>query len=94
MRLCIGSPFILGINDVYPAQMLTYLKPFGIPPGFFFNFNVRHVKTGVRRVVFSPFRLPSCALVCLCGFLSSCGLSLARGWRVTPPASPLEKEWG
>jgi GxxExxY protein len=38
-------------NDVHPAQMLTYLKLSGISLGFLFNFNVRHFKTGVLRVV-------------------------------------------
>ncbi|MDR2072165.1 MAG: GxxExxY protein [Spirochaetaceae bacterium] len=39
------------LNDVHLAQMLSCLKLSGISLEFLFNFNVRHFKTGVRRVV-------------------------------------------
>jgi GxxExxY protein len=40
-----------GFNDVHLAQMLSYLKlgKFGL--GYLLNFNVRHMKHGIKRVV-------------------------------------------
>jgi len=39
------------VNDVYLAQLLTYLKLSGCKLGMLINFNVALLKTGVRRVV-------------------------------------------
>ncbi len=39
------------INEVYLAQVLTYLKLSGCKLGLLINFNVAHLKNGIRRVV-------------------------------------------
>jgi GxxExxY protein len=41
------------IEPVHQAQMLSYLKLSGCPVGLLINFNVKQLKTGVRRVVHS-----------------------------------------
>jgi GxxExxY protein len=38
-------------HDIHPAQMLTYLKLTDLPVGILMNFNVRHLKDGIRRFV-------------------------------------------
>ncbi len=40
------------LNDVHFAQILTYLKLSGCKLGLLANFNVRHLKDGIKRVVF------------------------------------------
>jgi GxxExxY protein len=39
------------MNPVYEAQLLTYLKLTGIRLGFLINFNVPHLKDGIKRMV-------------------------------------------
>ena len=39
------------LNDVHLAQILTYLKISGCHLGLLVNFNCRHLKDGIRRVV-------------------------------------------
>jgi hypothetical protein len=39
------------LNDVHMAQMLTYLKLSGCKLGYLINFNVAHLKNGIKRVV-------------------------------------------
>jgi GxxExxY protein len=39
------------MNEVYLAQILTYLKLSGCRLGFLINFNVSLIKNGIRRVV-------------------------------------------
>ena len=39
------------MNPLYDAQLLTYLKITGCRLGFLINFNVRHLKDGVKRFV-------------------------------------------
>lgn len=39
------------LNDVHLAQVLTYMKLSGSKLGYLINFNVRHLKDGIRRVV-------------------------------------------
>ena len=38
-------------NPVYDAQLITYLKLTGIRLGFLINFNVVHLKEGIKRIV-------------------------------------------
>ena len=40
-----------GINDIHLSQILTYLKLSGCPIGLFINFNVRHLRDGIKRVI-------------------------------------------
>ena len=39
------------INEVHFAQILTYLKLSGCKLGLLVNFNVRHLKDGIKRVI-------------------------------------------
>jgi GxxExxY protein len=40
------------MNPVYEAQLMTYLRLSGIRLGFLINFNVPHLKNGIKRMVF------------------------------------------
>jgi GxxExxY protein len=40
-------------NDVHYAQILTYLKLSGCKLGLLINFNVRHLKDGIKRIILS-----------------------------------------
>jgi GxxExxY protein len=50
-KLIIKNKSVKEINDIYMAQILSYMRLSGILLGFLFNFNVRSFKNGVRRVV-------------------------------------------
>jgi GxxExxY protein len=39
------------LNDVHMAQILTYMKISGCKLGLLINFNCRHLKNGIRRVI-------------------------------------------
>jgi GxxExxY protein len=39
------------LNDIHMAQILTYMKLSGCKLGLLINFNCRHLKDGIRRVV-------------------------------------------
>ena len=39
------------MNAVFDAQLLTYLRLSGIRLGFLINFNVPHLKDGIKRIV-------------------------------------------
>jgi len=39
------------MNPLYEAQLLTYLKMTGCRLGFLINFNVTHLKDGIKRIV-------------------------------------------
>ncbi len=41
------------LNDIHMSQILTYLKLSGCNLGLLVNFNVRHLKEGIKRVIFS-----------------------------------------
>ncbi len=39
------------MHPIYEAQLITYLKLTGIRLGFLINFNVVHLKDGIKRIV-------------------------------------------
>ena len=39
------------LNDVHMAQILTYMKISGSKLGLLINFNCRHLKDGIRRII-------------------------------------------
>ena len=39
------------LNDVHMAQILTYMKISGCKLGLLINFNCRHLKDGIRRII-------------------------------------------
>ncbi len=42
---------IKSLEDIHLAQMLTYLKLSGCKLGLLVNFNVKHLKDGIKRVI-------------------------------------------
>ncbi len=50
-KLIIEIKAVEAINEVYLAQVLTYLKLSECKLGLLINFNVAHLKNGIRRVV-------------------------------------------
>ena len=55
--LMVENKFIIEIksvealNDVHLAQILTYLRLSGCKLGLLINFNVKYLKTGIKRVI-------------------------------------------
>jgi GxxExxY protein len=39
------------MNPVYEAQIMTYLRLSNVRLGFLINFNVKHLKDGIKRFV-------------------------------------------
>ena len=39
------------MNPVYEAQIMTYLRLTAVRLGFLINFNVKHLKDGIKRFV-------------------------------------------
>jgi len=50
-RLILEIKAVEGINDVHLAQLLTYLKLADCRLGLIMNFNVLHLRNGIRQVV-------------------------------------------
>ena len=50
-RLIIEIKSVDLLADVHSAQVLTYLKLSGCRLGLLFNFNVLHLKSGIRRFI-------------------------------------------
>jgi GxxExxY protein len=40
-----------GLNEIHFSQILTYLKLSGCKLGLLINFNVRHLKDGIKRII-------------------------------------------
>ncbi len=57
LDLLVENKFIIevkaveALNDVHLAQTLTYLRLAGCKLGLLLNFNVTHLKNGIRRVI-------------------------------------------
>ena len=39
------------MNPVFEAQIMTYLRLSGVRLGFLINFNVKHLKDGIKRFI-------------------------------------------
>jgi GxxExxY protein len=39
------------MNSIYEAQLITYLRLSKVRLGFLINFNVSHLKDGIKRIV-------------------------------------------
>ncbi|MBX7054545.1 MAG: GxxExxY protein [Pyrinomonadaceae bacterium] len=50
-KLVIETKAVELISDIYMAQVLTYLRLSGCRLGLLLNFNVRSLRSGIRRVV-------------------------------------------
>ena len=44
------------MNSVYEAQIMTYLRLSNIRLGFLINFNVKHLKDGIKRFVYKMIK--------------------------------------
>jgi len=51
-KLILELKAVEALNDVHLAQLLTYLKLSGCKLGLLINFNVAHLRNGIKRVVF------------------------------------------
>jgi GxxExxY protein len=49
-KLILELKTVEALNDVHLAQMLTYLKLSGCKLGLLINFNVAHLRNGIKRV--------------------------------------------
>ena len=45
---------VAGIDPIFIAQGLTYLKLSGLPVGLIINFNVKVLVSGLRRLIWTP----------------------------------------
>ena len=52
-KIIVEIKSIDAFNDVHYAQILTYLKLSGCKLGLLINFNVRHLKEGIKRIISS-----------------------------------------
>jgi GxxExxY protein len=50
-KLIVEIKSVEGLTDIHSAQLLTYLKLSGCRLGLLFNFNVTHLKSGIRRLI-------------------------------------------
>jgi GxxExxY protein len=50
-KLIVENKAVKQFSDIHLAQILTYMRLSGISLGFILNFNVRHFKDGIKRVV-------------------------------------------
>ena len=50
-RIVIELKAVEELNDIHLAQVLTYLKLGGYRLGLLVNFNVKHLRNGIKRVI-------------------------------------------
>jgi len=50
-QIIIENKAVSEVTDIHLAQLMSYMKLSGISLGFLFNFNVRLLKNGIKRVV-------------------------------------------
>lgn len=50
-KIVIELKSVEALNDVHTAQVLTYLKLGKFPIGYLMNFNVKSLKSGIRRFI-------------------------------------------
>jgi GxxExxY protein len=53
-RLIVELKAVETIMPIHKSQIISYLKAASIPLGLLINFNVRMMRDGIQRVVFSP----------------------------------------
>jgi GxxExxY protein len=53
-RVIVEVKSVSGLDPVFDAQMLTYLRASHLPLGLLINFNTSLLKNGVRRYVLTP----------------------------------------
>jgi GxxExxY protein len=50
-KIIVEAKAVEALNDVYKAQLLTYLKLTGLKLGLLINFNVLILKSGLKRII-------------------------------------------
>jgi GxxExxY protein len=50
-RVIVELKSVEKMNPIYEAQLMTYLRLSGLRLGYLINFNVRHLKDGIKRIV-------------------------------------------
>lgn len=50
-KIIVELKSVEALNDLHLAQILTYLKLASLKLGLLVNFNVKHLKDGIRRVI-------------------------------------------
>ena len=50
-KVIIEVKSVESLNDIYLAQVLTYMKLSGCKLGYLLNFNVKQLKDGIKRIV-------------------------------------------
>jgi GxxExxY protein len=50
-KIIVEIKAVEALNDVHMAQVLTYMKLSGSRLGYLINFNVAHLKNGIKRVI-------------------------------------------
>ena len=50
-KLILEIKSVEALNEIHFAQVLTYLKLSGCKLGLLINFNVQHLKDGIKRIV-------------------------------------------
>ncbi|OGI44535.1 MAG: GxxExxY protein [Candidatus Muproteobacteria bacterium RBG_16_64_11] len=53
-KLIVELKAVEGILPIHKSQLISYLKAMSLPLGLLINFNVRMMRDGIQRVVFSP----------------------------------------
>ncbi|MCK5838696.1 MAG: GxxExxY protein [Bacteroidales bacterium] len=51
-KIIVEIKSVESLADIHMAQILTYLKLSGCKLGLLVNFNVRHLKNGIKRVIY------------------------------------------
>ncbi len=51
-RVILELKSVVKLEPIHTAQLITYLKATGIKTGLLINFNVRHLRDGINRVVY------------------------------------------
>jgi GxxExxY protein len=50
-KVIIELKAVTQLHDIHSSQLMTYLKLTGMPVGLILNFNMQHLKEGIRRHV-------------------------------------------
>ncbi|GHV88082.1 hypothetical protein AGMMS50267_04420 [Spirochaetia bacterium] len=50
-KIIVENKAVKELNDIHKAQILSYMRLSGVSLGFLFNFNVRSLKDGIKRIV-------------------------------------------
>ncbi len=55
-KIIVEIKSVEGLADVHMAQVLTYMKLSNCRLGLLVNFNVKHLRDGIKRLILTPSR--------------------------------------